>query len=75
MVDEYQKVAALLSMDIQSHALAAANNPHMAQGLMEKLEEKRLLVTNDAEYRDRRYSAACSMFSVAVNRPVEEGGK
>ena len=74
MVDDYQKVAALLSLDIQITATAVANNPDLAQGLMEKLEERRLRVINDPEHRDMRYGAACTVFTVAAHSDLEEGG-
>jgi hypothetical protein len=74
MISDYQKVAALLSLDIQVTALAVANNPDMAAGLMEKLEERRLRVINDAEHRDMRYGAASMVFTVAAHSDLEEGG-
>ena len=66
MAEDYQKVAALLSMDIQTHAMAAASHPKLAEGLMAKLEERRLLIINDDEYRDRRYDAATTVFDAKV---------
>lgn len=66
MAEDYQKVAALLSMDIQTHAMAAASHPKLAEGLMAKLEERRLLIINDDEYRDRRYAAATTVFNAKV---------
>ena len=74
MITDYQKVAALLSLDIQVTAIAVANNPDMAAGLMEKLEERRLRVINDAEHRDMRYGAANTVFTVAAHSDLEEGG-
>lgn len=74
MVDDYQKVAALLSMDIQTHAMAAANNPKLAAGLMAELEKKRLRVINDAEHRDMRYGAAQLVFTVAAHSDLDESG-
>lgn len=75
MVTDYQKVAALLSLDIQVTALAIANNPDMAQGLMEKLEERRLRVINDPEHRDMRYGAALMVFEVVAHGDLEESGE
>jgi len=73
MAEDYQKVAALLSMDIQTHAMAAASNPKLAAGLMAELEKKRLRVINDAEHRDMRYGAAQTVFTVAAHSDLEEG--
>jgi hypothetical protein len=73
MADDYQKVAALLSLDIQTTAMAVANNPDMAGGLMKLLEERRLRVINDAEHRDMRYGAACTVFTVAAHSNLDEG--
>ena len=70
---DYQKVAALLSMDIQTPAMAAASNPKLAGGLMEKLEERRLRIINDAEYRDMRYGASQTVLAVAAHSDLEEG--
>lgn len=76
MVSDYQKVAALLSMDIQTHAMAAASNPKMASELMAALEERRLRLIADADWRDMRYGAAQTVFEVASHRPdIEESGE
>ncbi len=76
MPDEYQKVAALLSLDIQTMSMAVTNNPHLAVGMFEKLEANRQRLIRDVDWRDMRYAAAVNVFTVATGIPdAEESGE
>ena len=76
MPDEYQKVAALLSLDIQTMSMAVTNNPHLAVGMFEKLEANRQRLIRDVDWRDMRYAAAVNVFTVATGTPdAEESGE
>lgn len=65
-VSDYQKVAALLSLDIEITARAVRSNPHLAEGLVAKLEENRARLIDDPAWRDMRYGAANFVFNVAA---------
>lgn len=76
MVDEYQKVAALLSMDVQLCAMVVENDPEMAVEAMAELEKRRLRLINDVDWRDMRYAAAGKVFTIARGIPdAEESGE
>ncbi len=76
MASDYQKVAALLSLDIQVFAMSVASNPKYAKDSMAELEKRRLRITNDVDYRNMRYGAATSTFEIAFNSPdIEESGE
>jgi len=75
-VTDYQKVAALLSMDVEVYAKVVAHDPSMAVDAMAELEKRRLRLINDADWRDMRYAAAGAVFSVVANGPdLEESGE
>ena len=71
MADQYQKVAAILNMDILTFGMAVKNNPEFALEAWEELEKRRQQVTEDEEYRDRRYNASTSVFSVVKDESNE----
>ena len=76
MITDYQKVAALLSMDVQLYAKVVANDPSMAVEAMADLEKRRLRLINDVDWRDMRYAAAGVVFSVVANGPnIDESGE
>ncbi len=76
MISDYQKVAALLSMDVQVYAKTVEANPEMAVEAMADLEKRRLRLINDVDWRDMRYAAAGVVFSVVANGPdTEESGE
>jgi hypothetical protein len=75
-ITEYQKVAALLSMDIQTMSMAVARHPDMAAAMFAKLEENRLRIINDVDYRELRYGASMVVFNIPVESPdLEESGE
>lgn len=63
-ISEYQKVAALVCMDIETAAIAAANKPESAPALLRLLKEQKDKAINDKSSRDERYKAACLLFSL-----------
>ena len=64
--DEYQQVAALLAMDVQTTYMAAKNHPEMALDLLEMLDMKREQLINDPKYREMRYNATRTVFAVTT---------
>jgi len=62
---EYQKVAALLAMDIDTMLLTAEANPQIALGLFKKLKERKDLIINDKQVRDTRYYATARVFNLS----------
>jgi hypothetical protein len=68
MVDEYQKVAALLCLDIDTVMVTAERHPDMALGLLKMLKERKDNMVNDPVIRDVRYSACCTVFNLPVNK-------
>ncbi len=76
MASDYQKVAALLSLDIQVFALSVVNNPHLAEESMAELEKRRLRIINDVDYRNMQYGASVDILTIAVDSPdIEESGQ
>ena len=65
-ITEYQKVAALLAMDIDTMLLTAEANPQIALGLLKKLKERKDTLINDRQIRDVRYSATVSVFNLSA---------
>jgi len=75
-VSDYQKVAALLSMDVQIYAKVVANDPSMAVEAMADLEKRRLRLIEDADWRDMRYAAAGTIFNVVAHgADLDESGE
>jgi len=75
-ISEFQKVAALLSMDIQTMSMAVANNPKFAVDMFAKLEENRLRVINDVDYRNMRYGASMVVLNIPIESPdLDESGE
>jgi hypothetical protein len=75
-VSDYQKVAALLSMDVQIYAKVVANDPSMAVEVMADLEKRRLRLIEDADWRDMRYAAAGTIFNVVAHgADLDESGE
>jgi len=71
MADEYQKVAALVCMDIDTIFSAAERNPERAMDFLELLKAKKDDIVNNQNIRDTRYKATCNVFAVAVNSPKD----
>ena len=71
--NESDKIAALLSLDIQTTALAASQRPDLAAGLMARLEANRLRIIDDAEYRNTRFEASMMVFDVATADSKKRG--
>lgn len=65
MVTKDQKVAALLNMDILVFGNAVKNNPEMAVEAWEEILKRRQQITEDEEYRDRRYEAGATVLQIA----------
>jgi len=65
--NEYQQVAALLSMDIKVLAKTVENNPEMAQQTIVELENRRQKIINDKEYREMRYNAMGVVHNIMAN--------
>ena len=65
-ITEYQKVAALVCSDIDLMVSAAERNPAFALGLLKKLQAMKNDLIFNSETRDSRYSATCSVMSLAV---------
>ena len=65
-ITEYQKVAALLAMDIDTMLVTAEANPQIALGLLKKLKERKDIIINDRQVRDVRYSATASIFNLSA---------
>ncbi len=63
-IDEHQKVAALVCMDIDIVLKAAEKKPELALGLLRMLKDKKDAILNDKECRDSRYSATCTIFNI-----------
>lgn len=72
MVDEYQKIAALLCLDIDTITTTAERNPDMALGLLQMLKERKDDMVNDPKIRDIRYSACCTIFTLSANQKGTE---
>jgi len=63
-IDEYQKVASLVCMDIDTVLQAAERKPDMALDLLRMLKDKKDAVVNDKQCRDMRYGATCTIFNI-----------
>ena len=64
-ISEYQKVAALVCMDIDIMAKAAERKPETAIEYLRKLKEMKDSVVSDGGCRDSRYAACQAVFAVA----------
>jgi hypothetical protein len=64
MVTEYQQVAALLCMDIDTWVETAENNPEMALDALRELKKRKDEMIGDENIREMRYNAACALFSL-----------
>jgi len=71
--NESDKIAALLSLDIQTTALAASQRPNLAAGLMARLEQNRIRIIDDVEYRNTRFEASMMVFGVATANSEKQG--
>ncbi len=63
-IDEYQKVAALVCMDIDIVLKTAEQNNDMALDLLRMLKEKKDNVVNDKKCRDSRYNAVSIVLNI-----------
>lgn len=62
-ITEYQKIAALLAQDIEIAFKASERAPELSDGLLKDLMDRRTKTISDKEYRDKRYSAAQSIYA------------
>lgn len=66
-ISEYQKSAALMSMDIDTLSLAAESDPDLALDFMRRLKEMKENVIHDKATRDTRFRAASNLMNYARN--------
>jgi len=74
-VSEYQKSAALMALDITTLYSAAKRKPEMALEFFEMLHDRKEKITNDKEYRDSRFSAACVLISMGDRQAIGDNQK
>ena len=61
-ITEYQKVAALVCLDIDTIVKAAESKPELAMDFLLKLRGMKDKVVDDEKNRDTRYAACQSVF-------------
>ncbi len=64
MTDEYQMVASLLSMDVETMCTAAERDEKLALGLLQELKKRKDKLINDKKYREGRFNATQTIFNI-----------
>lgn len=68
MVNDCQKIAALVCMDIDTLLVAAENRPADALEFFRLLKNKKDDMINNEILRDTRYAAVCNLSSITTNQ-------